>query len=304
MENKDLDISFFKTKSKRNMLIKLSLILLAILFILAVTLYNELIYKVIGMSKFIIVYAIGFVLCAAYFVLHYVFVLPDEDIVYMQLSGTKDEEEFFNIFPEQENYKLSKKGKTIKIFSSVLEYYFIILIAILCVVCLFTFIMFPAEVEQHSMETTFFEGDRVLVFNASKADRQDVIVFEYDKDYQRAQSLDGQLLIKRVIAKAGDTFECINGHIYVNGELIIEDYVNINNFKDSSYTLEDVASKNTNSSELLELIVDGKIPEGYYLVLGDNRKNSNDSEEFGLVYYEQLVGVVKYYKNEFGWHKR
>ena len=41
MENKDLDISFFKTKSKRNMLIKLSLILLAILFILAVTLYNE-----------------------------------------------------------------------------------------------------------------------------------------------------------------------------------------------------------------------------------------------------------------------
>ena len=179
-----------------------------------------------------------------------------------------------------------------------------IIIAILCVVCLFTFIMFPAEVEQHSMETTFFEGDRVLVFNASKADRQDVIVFEYDKDYQRAQSLDGQLLIKRVIAKAGDTFECINGHIYVNGELIIEDYVNINNFKDSSYTLEDVASKNTNSSELLELIVDGKIPEGYYLVLGDNRKNSNDSEEFGLVYYEQLVGVVKYYKNEFGWHKR
>ena len=61
--------------------------------------------------------------------------------------------------------------------------------------------------------------------------------------------------------------------------------------------------KNSNKEELLSLIINGTIPEGYYLVLGDNRLNSNDSEEFGLIHESQIVGVVKYYKNDFGWHK-
>ena len=304
MENEVLDISLYKTKSKKNMFKKVILVIVSLVLVLAVTLYNNLIYQVIGKDKFIIVYSIGLALCIAYIVLYYCFTLPNEDIVFMELGGTKKEEEFYTMFSKEEKHKLGKKALSLKIISNVLEYYFIIIIAILFVVVMFTFIFFPAQVEQHSMETTFFEGDRVLVFNSNKASKGDVVVFRYDAEYQRGNSsLDGDLLIKRVVASAGDSFECINGNIYVNGVLVIEDYVNVNNFKDSSYTLEDVVRKNKNSSELLELIKDGKIPEGYYLVLGDNRKNSNDSEEFGLVYYKQLAGVVKYYKNDFGWHK-
>lgn len=304
MENKELNIELYKVKSKKAMYIKLGIVLILLAVVLGLTLYNDLLYQVIGKVKFIVVYCLGFALSIAYLILNYTLVLPNEDIVFLQLAGTKKEKDFYEVFPEEENYKLGKKARVIRLFSNILEYYLIIIIAILCVVFMFTFILFPAEVEQHSMETTLFEGNKVLVFNSKKADIGDIVVFEYDSEYQRKNSsLDGDLLIKRVVAKAGDTFECRDGYIYINGVLLEETYINMNNFDPASYTLEDVVGKNQNSAELLASLKDGKIPEGYYLLLGDNRKNSNDSEEFGLVYYKQLVGVVKYYRNDFGWHK-
>lgn len=304
MGNQELNIEIFKVKSKKKMFIKLGIVLALLIIVLCLTLYNDLLYQVIGRAKFIVVYILGLALSIAYLVLNYTLVIPNEDLVFLQLVGTKKEEDFYEIFPEEENYKLGKKAKVIRLFSNLLEYYLIIMIAIFCVVFMFTFILFPAEVEQHSMETTLFEGNKVLVFNSKKAENGDIVVFRYDSEVQKQNSLlDGDLLIKRVIAQAGDTFECKDGYIYVNGILLDEHYVNINNFDKTSYTLEEIVSRNQNYEELMSVIKDGKIPEGYYLLLGDNRNNSNDSEEFGLVHYKQLIGVVKYYRNDFGWHK-
>ena len=36
--------------------------------------------------------------------------------------------------------------------------------------------------------------------------------------------------------------------------------------------------------------VDSKIPEGMYLVLGDNRGNSMDSRQIGLIKEEDIIG--------------
>lgn len=298
------DISFYKTLSRKRMFIKFGLVLSIILLIIGINLYNNMIYKLIGFSKFLIVYILGLVLSFTYLILNFKLKVLDEDLVYSLVYKTKKEKEFYELFSEYDNYKLSKNAKTIKLFSNLLEYYLVIIIAVLCVVFIFTFIFFPAEVEQHSMEKTLFDGDKVLVQKISKISKSDIVVFEYDSDYLKEDSmLDGDLLIKRVIALSGDSFYCLNGKIYVNDILINEDYVNNSNFKYSSYSLEDVIMKNSNSDDLLSLINDGKIPDDYYLVLGDNRLNSNDSEEFGLVHESQIVGIVKYYKNDFGWHK-
>lgn len=298
------DISFYKSLSKKRMFIKFGLILFVLLSIFIITLYNDMVYKIIGFSKFMIVYILGIVLSFTYLILNFKLKVLDEDVVFSLVSKTKKEKEFYEIFEGHENYKLSKNGFTIKIFSNILEYYLVIEIAILCVVFIFTFIFFPAVVEQHSMEKTLFDGDRVLVQKTSKINKSDIIVFEYDSDYLKEDSsLDGDLLIKRVIALENDSFYCKNGKIYINDVLLEEDYINNSNFKYVSYSLEDVIMKNSNKEELLSLIINGTIPEGYYLVLGDNRLNSNDSEEFGLIHESQIVGVVKYYKNDFGWHK-
>ena len=36
------------------------------------------------------------------------------------------------------------------------------------------------------------------------------------------------------------------------------------------------------------------IPEGYYLVLGDNRTNSIDSRVLGFISEDDIVGIIKY----------
>ena len=44
--------------------------------------------------------------------------------------------------------------------------------------------------------------------------------------------------------------------------------------------------------ELSDLGVNGEIPEGQYLVLGDNRPVSKDSRQFGLIEDDQIIGKV------------
>ena len=156
------------------------------------------------------------------------------------------------------------------------------------------------------MEPNLYEGNRVIVLISKKVKKNDIVVFKYDSDIQyKNASLNGDLLIKRVIATEGDIFECVSGKIYLNGTLLEEEYVNAYNIDNDSYNILDIAKKNNNKEELLELIFqnDGKIPAGYILCLGDNRAISNDSENFGLIKIDQVLGKVKFYKNEFGWNK-
>lgn len=85
--------------------------------------------------------------------------------------------------------------------------------------------------------------------------------------------------IKRVIGIAGDTIELRDGYVVRNGEEIAEPYI----YKPrSTYGESSVA-------ECKEI----KIPEGSYLVLGDNRKVSADSRgELGLVKQEDITFVL------------
>jgi signal peptidase I len=48
------------------------------------------------------------------------------------------------------------------------------------------------------------------------------------------------------------------------------------------------------NSPFLEMQKSGRIPDNYYLLLGDNREYSTDSRSFGLVPLEKMRGKVFY----------
>ena len=76
-------------------------------------------------------------------------------------------------------------------------------------------------------------------------------------------------LIKRVIGLPGETVQIVGNHVYVNGVMIEEGY------------LEGVAGRNYGPVE---------VAPGHIFVMGDNRNASNDSRAFGAVPLEHVLG--------------
>ena len=96
-------------------------------------------------------------------------------------------------------------------------------------VFLFALFVFNVILEMHyipseSMEPTISTGSYVLCYRASylfkdyEGHRGDIVVFEDPNG-------SGSLLIKRVIAVAGDTVEFKDGDVYLNGKLSEEPYI-------------------------------------------------------------------------------
>ena len=102
-------------------------------------------------------------------------------------------------------------------------------------------------------------NEAVYIFN--DPERGDIVVFN-------TENSEDKYYIKRVIGLPGETVEIIDRKIYVTttkGEKIElnEAYLNLTN--------KDNTNSGYNSSSVFE------IPEGKYLMLGDNRMNSTDS---------------------------
>lgn len=100
-------------------------------------------------------------------------------------------------------------------------------------------------------EGTFIFGNRLAYLNQSPQ-HGDVVIF---KDEEK------KLLIKRVIGLPGDTLFFKDGKVFLNDEILIEDYL-LN--QDSTHSL---------TSEFT-------VAAGEYFLMGDNRKESNDSRRW------------------------
>lgn len=165
------------------------------------------------------------------------------------------------------------------------------------------YLVTPCSVYGDSMKPTFETSDYVLTFNIYPSpQKQDVVVFDA-KDYTTSEAY----FIKRVIATPGDVlnYQSTTNTLYINDEKITDfgstfyrnirlsvDY-NLGQLKELSYVLYN------NEYKLLENLYDSLpqknyfvMPEGKYLVLGDNRSNSQDSRYFGLIDKEAIYGKV------------
>lgn len=138
------------------------------------------------------------------------------------------------------------------------------------------FIVESRFIPSESMVPTLLVGDRLLVEKMSyrfhDPERGDVVVFSAPDRMKELAPGFNQALIKRVIGLPGDSLEIVGGVIYINGQVLSEDY--------------------TAGEPCLDYcdLEPTTIPDDSYLVLGDNRNRSHDSRAWGYVPRENLIG--------------
>ncbi len=127
-----------------------------------------------------------------------------------------------------------------------------------------------------SMEPTLQVGDRVMVDKLSvdfgTINIGDVIVFKSPGAVATACGDTVPDLVKRVVALPGDTIASIGNRIYVNDQLLKENW--------------------THNEPLGRPIPTTVVPKGDYYVLGDNHPNSCDSRYWGFVPRSSIIGKV------------
>jgi len=107
------------------------------------------------------------------------------------------------------------------------------------------------------------------VYPFSMPERGDIVVFEYPNDITKDY-------IKRVVGLPGETIDIRDGHVYVDGVLLEEPYLE----GGTTYCGSGRACSNGPVF----------VPEGTVFVLGDNRSNSSDSREWGPLALEHVIG--------------
>ncbi|MFT5927454.1 MAG: signal peptidase I [Candidatus Azotimanducaceae bacterium] len=168
------------------------------------------------------------------------------------------------------------------------------------------------QVPTGSMKPTILEGDRVVVNKLAydlKVPFTTLHLAEWDDpSYGEIVTFyspaDEKLLIKRVIGVPGDVIKMRNNQLYINTKPAIysrleDDIVNQldydqrrthaffkEQYDDFEHSVMLVPSPPNDYNSFGPI----EIPEGQYLMLGDNRDNSRDSRRIGLISRDRITG--------------
>ena len=158
---------------------------------------------------------------------------------------------------------------TIKEFFKDTIRYIIFIVVVLLVV---NYVFSLQQVIGVSMNPQLKDGD-ILILNKIKyrffdVERGDIVAVQFK---------DTNYIVKRIIGLPGESIEIKDSKLFIDGKLYEEDYISDNlNYPD--FSLTDLGYET--------------IPDNMYLVLGDNRENSLDSREIGLVSQDSINGKI------------
>ena len=134
-----------------------------------------------------------------------------------------------------------------------------------CAVLLFSFVLVPFRIQGHSMAPTYRDGGfnfcNKLRYVFTPPQHQDVVVIRLAGE--------GIMLLKRVVALAGETVAFRDGRLFVNGAAVAEPYVRA----PQPWTLPP-----------------RRVAPGKVYVVGDNRRVPMEVHMFGQTPLERIAG--------------
>ena len=176
------------------------------------------------------------------------------------------------------NIKFKKPNLDLRYLGSILLWTVKITLVCLLAFCTVWFFGKQVSVVGDSMQPALKNGDVVLVnrviYNAVKPDRSEVIVFKP----QGNENV--HFYVKRVIGLPGETVEIKENSIYIDGKKLEEDYATTE-IEDAGLAAQAVT-----------------LADDEYFVLGDDRKNSEDSRhaDVGNVKRRYIYGKAWFIK--------
>lgn len=198
------------------------------------------------------------------------------------------------------------------VLKEVLEWVYCIIIAIVLALLIRYFIGTPTIVKQPSMYPTLKQDQRLWLNRWTRTigkmpERGDIITFEAPSVTFLTESEDADLenpvaiydneptsifgkfvynvleigktsYIKRVVALPGEHVEIKEGKIWINGEVLEEDYLQDGVVTDASKGV----------------LSDFTVPEGTVFAVGDNRNQSTDCRAFGCIPQDKIESTVAF----------
>ncbi len=197
---------------------------------------------------------------------HLLFFGMDEEEFYNEINSEMDEEELKAAKAEYRRRQRKEIWANIRFF-----------VISFCIIYAVFYVFPPYLVSGESMNHTLTDKAFGFGIRFGDLERGDIVVFSNEET-------GGKDYIKRIIACPGDTIELYNDEVYVNGELLEEDYA----YYDPSYPFPYISAYiplEEGSSTLIPEyhLEEFTLGEGEYFVMGDNRHHSSDSRQIGCI---------------------
>lgn len=174
--------------------------------------------------------------------------------------------------------KKSQKKRKSRILTNFLEVFLSIFITLLIVSIVSFFLIGFSKVQGYGMSPTLNSGEYILYRKTAKIKRFDLVVFNRG----------GKKQIRRVIGLPGESIEYQDDTLIVDGKPVDEKFI-----IDEINEAQKNGGKNTDDFSLNDLTNETTIPNGKYLLLGDNRSYATDGRVYGLIDKGDILGVVK-----------
>ena len=191
-----------------------------------------------------------------------------------RVSGTGSGDGETDAAHQKKKRKEEKEKKKRSPLSYAIEVVIYIVAIIACVFWVPEYVVQRTVVNGESMENTLHSGESLLVekvsYHFTDPSRYDIIVF-----YPQGRDVD-EYYVKRIYGLPGETVQIKNNDIYINGEVVADDYAK-NAMDDAGIAEEPIT-----------------LADDEYFVLGDNRKVGLDSRDpdLGPIKAENIAGHV------------